>query len=397
MPRDLICWIADTISEQTPKAMGILSELAKCTRALFTAPIDPHEIVDGDLLEVTRTAKGRSRRISLTVNGNMTIRSVQRSRPLPKSTTVHGSLTIQGCHRVLSLGTNLVVDGDLTIIGCKSLVRLPPATRVGGKITLLGCPSFTGFHQDLDATGDYVVRGCNSFQALGVTEIHGSVHLEDCPLLASLPTDLVIHGNLKLVYLHMLTTLPRLTLHGQLSAYWCENLGSLHDESKVMGGVKAYGTPFYPLDCPGVSGNVYLEGEHPHLIEQFVDELNSPPEKVKARKILIADTAFRFYLRDNKLAVEGTLNMYTNTFAALQDVIEVSEDLNIVDWSASPGNYRLPVRMRIWGGCSLNGIQWTTSLPSNFFVCEDLVIASPTTLQVAPSHVNVAGKVMHLT
>ncbi len=109
-------------------------------------------------------------------------------------------------------------DGSLDLEGCTSLTSLPDGLTVGGWLDLEGCTSLTSLPDGLTVGGSLYLNGCTSLTSLpdGLT-VGDWLYLNGCTSLTSLPDGLTVGGSLYLNGCTSLTSLPEgLTVGGWL-------------------------------------------------------------------------------------------------------------------------------------------------------------------------------------
>ena len=103
----------------------------------------------------------------------------------------------------------LEVEGSLDLDGCTSLTTLPEGLSVGGWLDLRGCTSLTTLPEGLSVGNWLDLDGCTSLTTLpeGLS-VGGWLDLDGCTSLTTLPEELSVGGSLDLRGCTSLTTLP---------------------------------------------------------------------------------------------------------------------------------------------------------------------------------------------
>lgn len=119
---------------------------------------------------------------------------------LPDDLVVRTRLELSGCEDLEELPRGLTV-GSLAVRGCAALQRLPEGLDVWF-LDLSGCHAFETWPQEIHVRGGRLqLRGCAAVRELpsGLCRL-SALNVRDCPLLKTLPDDLVVTGWIDLAH-----------------------------------------------------------------------------------------------------------------------------------------------------------------------------------------------------
>lgn len=128
-------------------------------------------------------------------------------------------------------------EGSLSLEGCTGLVSLPEGLQCGGYLDLMDCIELRSLPEGLTVGGHLDLEGCTGLRALPEgLKVGGSLDLRRCKGLRSLPKGLQVGGSIILGDSTELVSLPEeFTIGGGLYLRYCTGLVSLPEGLQVGG------------------------------------------------------------------------------------------------------------------------------------------------------------------
>jgi len=127
---------------------------------------------------------------------------------LPNNLIVQGPATFDNL-RITEFPNNIIVKGSLHLNGCKELETLPKKMTIHGDLDLNDCVKLKMLPNNLSVKGDLQLIGCTNIVEISQDiVIGGSLTLRGCELLERMPNNMIINGGLDIRRCTNLRKLP---------------------------------------------------------------------------------------------------------------------------------------------------------------------------------------------
>ena len=311
-------------------------------------------------------------------------------------------------HRYIALSSRPIIRSrDLNLKGNLDITALPKKLCIIGTLNLEGCSNLTTMPEILKIESNFYnvyehnfpvenknslnLKGCTSLTRLPRNlHIKKDLNLEGCTGLTSLPEGLIVEGDLNLKKCTNLRSLTEgLSVGGNINMLGCTSLTSLPEGLSVGGNLKAgvdrYDDATSCINLRSLPNNMTIRG---NLDLEGCINLESLPENLRIGGELNLDGCTRIRAIPSTTHVGGDLSIARCTgITNLPENLDIPGSLHLCDCSNME---KLPLRMTVGGGLNLHSCTKLTSLHTNQYN-GDLVLSNCTGILELPENLQVGG------